>query len=917
MTKCQSSIEGNNSATSSFCFSLPPHLFGEIFPFHLVFDRNSLIVQIGSVLQRICPALSLGKSLYQHFRLLRPKIQIEFNTIQKHSRSLFLLESLDNRIQLKGQMVYCEQSEVIFFIGSPWITEIAAMKSFGLTLKDFATHDPIVDFLFLLQAQNNALSESKELTVELTKQRTELSKTTKRLAAQYAATHALAECSTLSEAAIKLIAAICEAFDWQIGVFWEVDEQAKLLRCKDIWKDTPDQFTDFESINRMLTLAPGVALSGYAWLHGKPVWSVDITTDCHPLRLHAAEVGLHRALSFPIKIGSQVIGVFEFFGRKAYEPDEDLFALLADVSIKIGQSVQRRQIEEALLKQTEIAESLKLILDSMGDAVIVADENQNFLVFNPAAERMFSVSSANLSDDKHPQCGFYSSNFDTSSVIDKLPIQRAIKGDDIDNLEIFMHHHKDLDSIWVMITGRPLKDKNGVLKGGVIVCRDITKRKQVEEKLLHNTFHDGLTGLPNRAFLTERLRYAISQEKRRDNYLFAVLFLDLDRFKVINDSLGHVVGDQLLIAFSQRIMACLRAEDTFARLGGDEFVILLENIKDSSHATKIAERIQDELRLPFSLSEQEVFIGVSIGITMSTTNCDQPENILRNADIAMYEAKALGKACHQVFDERMHIRAMALLQLETDLRRAVEGGEFQIHYQPIVALQTGRLAGLEALIRWYHPQRKLVSPAEFIPVAEETGLIIPIGWWVLREACRQMRVWHVQFPLSPPLTISVNISGKQFSQPGLIEQIEQILQETGLDAHSLKLEITESVLVENPESATIMLLQLQALGIRLSIDDFGTGYSSLSYLSRFPIDTLKIDRSFIDGMDIDAEKIEIVRTILALACNLGMDVVAEGVETKKQLHQLNVLNCDFGQGYFFSKPLDSETTEALIAEQAD
>lgn len=290
---------------------------------------------------------------------------------------------------------------------------------------------------------------------------------------------------------------------------------------------------------------------------------------------------------------------------------------------------------------------------------------------------------------------------------------------------------------------------------------------------------------------------------------------------------------------------------------------------------------------------------------------------MRDADTAMYHAKAQDTlaARHQVFDNAMHIRAVALLQLETDLRRAVRSGEFQLHYQPIVSLQTGKITGFEALLRWQHPQRELISPAEFIPVAEETGLIIPIGWWVLWEACRQMRAWHLQFPLNSPLTISVNISGKQFSQPDLIKNIEKILRETGLDARSLKLEITESVLMENAKSAAAMLVQLQNLGIRLSIDDFGTGYSSLSYLRRFPINTLKIDRSFINSVDINIEEIEIIRAVVALAGNLGMDVVAEGVETQKQMYQLQALKCDFGQGYYFSKPLDSQTAETLIAAE--
>ncbi len=451
--------------------------------------------------------------------------------------------------------------------------------------------------------------------------------------------------------------------------------------------------------------------------------------------------------------------------------------------------------------------------------------------------------------------------------------------------------------------------------GHYCFAKDVTERKQTESQLRHQACHDALTGLPNRVLFIDRVDHAIKRAKRQKDYLFAVLFLDLDRFKVVNDSLGHIIGDQLLIAIARRLEACLRPADTVARLGGDEFTILLENINDISDATQIAERIQTELSLPFHLGGHEVFTTASIGIALNTTGYNRSEDILRNADTTMYRAKTLGKARSEVFDSTMNTQLMARLQLETDLQRALQRQEFQLHYQPIVSLKNNKITGFEALLRWHRPKYGLVAAADFIPIAEETGLIVPIGWWVLREACHQMRKWQIQFDLNSSLTISVNLSGRQFSQPDLIQQIEQIIQETTIDPGILKLEITESVLVENAKSASAMLLKLQALGIRLSIDDFGTGYSSLSYLHQFPIDTLKIDGSFINKVDVNVEKIEIVRTIVALAWNLGMDVVAEGVETNKQMHQVKSLKCEFGQGYFFSKPLDSKTAEALIATQ--
>jgi diguanylate cyclase (GGDEF)-like protein/PAS domain S-box-containing protein len=474
--------------------------------------------------------------------------------------------------------------------------------------------------------------------------------------------------------------------------------------------------------------------------------------------------------------------------------------------------------------------------------------------------------------------------------------------------------HKQGHEVWALCSVSRVRDANTDNVHLIFQIQDITDRKRAEDRLLHDAFHDALTGLPNRALFIDHLKLTIARKQRFENHMYAVLFLDLDRFKVVNDSLGHMIGDQLLVGIARKLETCLRVGDTVARVGGDEFTILLEDIKDEIEAISIAERIQKELKTPFNLNSHEVFTTVSIGIAPSSIGYDQPDDILRDADTAMYRAKSLGKARHEVFDKAMHAVAMNLLQLETDLRRAIDRQEFFLQYQPIVALDGFNLCGFEALVRWQHPERGLVSPMDFIPVAEDTGQILPIGHWTLKEACRQMQRWQRRFPLDPPLFISVNLSGKQFTQPDLIEQVTKILQETRLDPRSLKLEITESVVMENIENATEMLKQLRGLGVRLSIDDFGTGYSSLSYLHRFPIDTLKIDRSFVIRMVDNNENIEIVRTILMLARNLGMDVVAEGVETKEQLALLRKLGCENGQGYFFSKPTSVSGAEKLISD---
>jgi diguanylate cyclase (GGDEF)-like protein len=444
--------------------------------------------------------------------------------------------------------------------------------------------------------------------------------------------------------------------------------------------------------------------------------------------------------------------------------------------------------------------------------------------------------------------------------------------------------------------------------------------RELEESREHfraAALHDALTGLPNRTLLMNHLRLVVEHSKRRPDYRFAALFLDLDRFKVINDSLGHLAGDQLLVQFARRLEECIRGTDIVARLGGDEFAILLCDIEDYADAVRVAERIQEELARPFHLGGHEVYTSASIGITLSDTGYQDPEAILRDADTVMYRAKANGKARHELFDEAMHARAVALLRTETDLRRAVERDEFRVVYQPILSLLTGEVAGFEALVRWQHPERGVVPPAEFIPVAEETGLIVEIGRRVLREACRQLSEWQTRGLISPTHHISVNLSGKQFAQAGLAASVAEALSDARLDPRCLRLEITESVVMANAEAACATLGRLRTLGLGVSIDDFGTGYSSLSYLHRFPVDTLKVDRSFIGRMGEGDENGEIVRTIITLARNLGMQVVAEGVETARQSDLLRGLGCEYAQGYFFSRPLDPDNAARWLRVEAE
>jgi diguanylate cyclase (GGDEF)-like protein/PAS domain S-box-containing protein len=476
--------------------------------------------------------------------------------------------------------------------------------------------------------------------------------------------------------------------------------------------------------------------------------------------------------------------------------------------------------------------------------------------------------------------------------------------------------HKDGTFRWMLSRGLAIRDRSGKPIRMAGSQTDITEGK----------VSDPLTGLPNRLLFLDRLDRLMKHSKRHTERLFAVLFLDLDAFKMINDSLGHLIGDQLLLGVAKRLEGCLRTSDTVARLGqetftlarmgGDEFTVLLDDLKDPADADRAAERIMKGLSSAFELEGKEVFTSASIGIALWNSAYTDPEEIMRDADTAMYRAKSLGKARYEVFSADMRASVMARLELETDLRRALERGEFRNYYQPIVSLENSEVTGFEALLRWEHPTRGLLGPKEFISVAEDTGLIRELGWWSLREACIRIAEWKSHLGANRDLTVSVNLSIKQFMQPNLVEHIGALLNELKLAPDSLKLEITESTVMEDPGAAIQMLQHMKSLGIRLAIDDFGTGYSSLSYLHRFPLDTLKIDRSFISGASGGESGMEIARTIMPLAKNLRLDVVAEGVETEEQVRELKKLECKYAQGFFFSKPLSRHEAEALLTEHA-
>ena len=578
---------------------------------------------------------------------------------------------------------------------------------------------------------------------------------------------------------------------------------------------------------------------------------------------------------------------------------------LEEANRELQQEILERKQVTRLLQESE--EKLESILNSLEEVVWSADvATSNLLFLNPAAQKVYGRSVVELLNN--PDLRLESIHPEDRDRVELSLASSLNKSNDLEYRIV----QPSGEIRWVWERSRLICDREGIVKRRDGIIHDITKRKQIEEELSYEAKHDSLTNLPNRAEFLERVEQSLTQSHKDQDHLFAVLFIDLDRFKIVNDSLGHLVGDKLLIRVAQILQGCSRTQDFVARLGGDEFTILLNQVKTVEDGIQIADRIQQQLATPFYLEGHTVFTSASIGIVIGNSQYQDSSEILRDADIAMYSAKNHGKARHEVFDQEMYAQTKELLEIENDLRKAVFQDEFVLHYQPIVSLETNTLYGFEALFRWNHPLKGLVYPDKFIHVAEETGLIVAIGEWVLKEACHQLCNWQAQYSGAAKLKISVNIASQQIKDPNFLLTLDQTLTNTGLSANALHIEITESTLMDyNPETINLFN-QIRERGIKLNIDDFGTGYSSLQYLNRFPISILKIDRSFIQGMLDEKENFEIVKTIITLARTLKIDVIAEGVENLKQFKVLQTFNCKLGQGYLFSKPMDHQSAALLI-----
>jgi diguanylate cyclase (GGDEF)-like protein/PAS domain S-box-containing protein len=716
---------------------------------------------------------------------------------------------------------------------------------------------------------------------------------------------AIADAPDLDAALGVVLSEVGQATGWDCGQAWVPTPDGTGLACRPVWYGDRKAFGRFRAVSEGTVFAKGVGLPGRAWANRRPAWLRDLAADTNFPRWRVAQaVGLRTGMAIPVLAAREVAAVIEFFVVQERDEDEELVAFISAIGALLGSALTRRRAEEAL---RESEERFRSVVQSAIDAVVLADQAGTIVGWNAAAEKMFGYTQPEVVG--RPLTLLMPERFHEAHQAGLGRLARGGPPKVLGTVLELFGRRQDGTEFPLELSLSTWTTAGEACFSGIL--RDITERKRAEEALAHDAFHDSLTGLPNRRLFLDRLGAVLSRLARRPSEV-AVLFIDIDNFRVVNDSLGHVAGDRVLVQLAERLRAVTRVADTLARFGGDEFVLLCEDLGERGQAALIAERIRALTKDPFLVDNQAVHLSVSVGIRFAEAPDRRPEELLRDADAAMFQAKERGRSRHEIFDDAM--RAAAVVRFETGvaLRAALERSELRLWYQPQVSLADPGIVGAEALLRWQHPDRGLLSPAEFIPVAEQTGLIVPIGNWVLGEACRQLARWRRR--RAPGLTVSVNVSAVQLAQQDLPRTVADVLAREALDPSALWLEITESVLMDDPESVVGVLTALKDLGIRLAIDDFGTGYSSLSYLRHFPVDALKIDRSFVRGLGHDDDDDATVRLIIHLARNLGLVVVAEGVETDEQLEELISLECDRAQGFYFARPV---TPDAFIRYLGD
>jgi diguanylate cyclase (GGDEF)-like protein/PAS domain S-box-containing protein len=728
-----------------------------------------------------------------------------------------------------------------------------------------------------------------------------------RRAVEHGVTRILANSDTTADAIRGIIRTVCETLGWSCGAYWKVDGPPYLISREESWGiETPaiEAFLHrgFDSPRSLTKGDCGLVHAALA--RGEPVWARDAAQDPMFQRTaEAAKAGLHGALAFPIKSGTSVIGVMEFFSNEIHEPDTDLLSGIAYIGGQVSQFIQLMQAREQLLQSEE---RFRNLTELSSDWLWEQDQQFRMTFLDGAFEEKTGLKAEmqlGKTEWALPALNMTAGDWAAHKA-------RLSRREPFFDLEI---RRPDLNEqpCWISISGRPVFDSNGRFIGYRGVGKDITARKLHEERIRYLATHDGLTALPNRSLFSEILNRTL-QTSHRYSRRFVLLFIGLDRFKLINDTLGHEAGDMLLKEVGVRLVRCMRSSDVIARLGSDEFVVLAQEVDESTHAAMIADKILSAIVQPIVLLGQEIRTTASIGICMYPWGAEDAKSLIKNGDIAMHRAKEQGRNNYQFYSKDIRSESPGRLALESSLRSAVEREQFFLLYQPTLNLKSRNITGAEALVRWQHPQRGILSPLEFIPVAEETGLIVQLGRWVLNTACAQNVAW--QHEGLPPVRIAVNLSARQFNDESLLDHIADALGRSGMDPKLLELELTESMVIQNPERARKLLISLKNMGVRLAVDDFGTGYSSLAQLKRFPIDTLKIDRSFIRDIPQNAEDKAITQAILAMARSLNLTVVAEGVETKAQETFLAGHGCDETQGFYFSKPVPPAEYSNLFRE---